>query len=517
MGAHGLSEIRVTMEPMSDDLATSRRAPASQASAPGPTPSLDEATSRRNSVVIWVLIVSAFVVILNETIMGVALPHLMDDLGITAVAAQWLTTAFLLTMSIVIPVTGFLLQRYRTRPVFLTAMALFTAGTLIAALAPGFGVLLVARVVQASGTAIMLPLLMTTVMQLEPPATRGRRMGSISVVIAVAPAIGPTISGLILSTFSWRFMFVFVLPIAAAVLALGWRLMRDVSETRDAPIDALSVVLSALGFGGIVLGLSQIGEARGEGVPVSTVLAIAVGLAALGLFVWRQLVLQRIDDALLDLRTFRARTFSVSVVMFVVMMMSLFGMIILLPIFMQEVLGLSVLQSGLLLLPGGLLMGLCARPVGRAVDRFGPRPLLIPGSAIVAATLWALSLILGTGTPWWALLACHVAMSGGLALMFTPLFAASLGALPPRLYSHGSATVSTVQQVAAAAGTALFVSTMAAVAAGEAAAGVAEAESIAAGIRAAYLISASLATTLVVAAFFIERPIDSPSPEHAAH
>ncbi|WP_062388391.1 DHA2 family efflux MFS transporter permease subunit [Demequina iriomotensis] len=493
---------------MTDDLATRH---------PDAPRAVDPALARRNTAVIWVLIVAAFVVILNETVMGVAIPHLMEDLAITAVAAQWLTTAFLLTMSVVIPITGFLLRRFHTRPIFLTAMSLFVAGTLIAALAPGFEVLLLARVVQACGTAIMLPLLITTVMQLEPPETRGRRMGSISVVIAVAPAIGPTMSGLILSVLPWRFMFVFVLPIAAAVLALGWRLMRNVTEPTDAPIDVLSVILSALGFGGLVFGLSRIGEAGGDGVPATTVAALAVGAVALGLFVWRQIVLQRIDDALLDLRTFRVPTFAVSIVMFAILMMSLFGMIILLPLFMQGVLGLSVLQSGLLLLPGGLLMGLCAPGIGRAVDRIGPRPLLIPGAALVAGVLWTLAFTMSPATPWWALLACHVVLSAGLALMFTPLFAASLGSLPPHLYAYGSATVSTVQQVSGAAGTALFVSTMAAVAASRTATGVDELAAQSAGIRAAYLIAAILASGAVVAAFFIQRPVDAPGPGHAAH
>jgi len=497
------------MNLMSDRLATETTRAAG--------PDLDTDTRRRNSTVIWVLIVSAFVVILNETIMGVAIPHLMTDLGITAVAAQWLTTAFLLTMSVVIPVTGFLLQRFHTRPIFLAAMTLFAAGTLLAALAPGFEVLLIARVVQASGTAIMLPLLMTTVMQLEPPETRGRRMGSISVVIAVAPAIGPTVSGLILSALPWRFLFVFVLPIALTVLALGWRMMRNVTEPRDAPIDVLSVVLSAFGFGGIVFGLSRIGEAADAGVAPSTVAALVVGVIALALFVWRQLVLQRIDDALLDLRTFRIPTFAVSIVMFVILMMSLFGMIILLPLFMQGVLGLSVLQSGLLLLPGGLIMGLCAPMIGRAVDRIGSRPLLIPGAALVAGVMWTLAATLGPTTPWWLLLACHVTLSCGLALMFTPLFAASLGSLPRRLYSHGSATVSTIQQVAGAAGTALFVSTMAAVAGVREAAGASEAEAAASGIAAAFLIAAVLATGAVVAAFFIRQPEGDPADLPMAH
>ena len=206
---------------MSVEAADSATSPATDTAAAATT------VSPQNRTVIYLLIVSAFVVILNETIMAVALPHLMADLNATASAAQWLTTAFLLTMAVVIPVTGFLIQRINTRPIFILAMSLFSAGTLIAAIAPGLPVLIFARVVQATGTAIMMPLLMTTVMTLVPPAARGKMMGNISIVISVAPALGPTLSGLILNYLSWRWMFIFVLPIA-----LGrWRSARACSAT----------------------------------------------------------------------------------------------------------------------------------------------------------------------------------------------------------------------------------------------------------------------------------------------
>ena len=189
----------------------------------------------RNRLVINLLLVATFVVILNETLMAVAIPRLMRDLNVTAGAVQWLTTAFLLTVSVVIPVTGFLLQRMNTRPIFVWAMSLFTLGTLIAALAPNLQVLVLARIIQASGTAIMMPLLMTTVMTLAPPETRGKTMGFISTVISVAPAIGPTISGVILNYLSWRWMFLLVLPISLGALALGARRMQNVTTPHRAP------------------------------------------------------------------------------------------------------------------------------------------------------------------------------------------------------------------------------------------------------------------------------------------
>ena len=216
--------------------------------------------SGRNRLVINLMLVATFVVFLNETIVGVAVPRVMEDLRIEASTAQWLSTAFMLTMAIVIPTTGFLMQRLSTRTVFILAMSLFSLGTAIAAIAPGFEVLLVGRVVQASGTAIMMPLLMTTVMTLVPPHERGKTMGNISIVMSVAPAVGPAVGGLIVQALDWRFIFILVLPIALFALVLGGLRVKNVTEKTNVPLDVLSVILSAFAFGGLVYGLSSIGE-----------------------------------------------------------------------------------------------------------------------------------------------------------------------------------------------------------------------------------------------------------------
>jgi DHA2 family lincomycin resistance protein-like MFS transporter len=450
--------------------------------------------------------------------MSVAIPKLMDDLHIDALAAQWLSTAFMLTMAVVIPITGFLLQRFTTRQVFITAMSLFSLGTLVAAVAPGFSILVVARVIQACGTAIMLPLLMTTLMTLVPPALRGRTMGNVSIVISVAPAIGPTISGVILNFLAWRWIFLIVLPIAVVMLLIGIKFVENVTETRKSRVDVLSVILSAFGFGGLVYGLTLSGE-TGPAAAANTPMlwgSLAVGVVALAAFITRQLLLQRSDRALLDLRTFRSPIFTAAIILMAITTASLFGVIIVLPLYLQHVLHLDVLGTGLLLLPGGLVMGLAAPFVGRLYDRIGPRPLVIPGAILVSLVMWGLTMVTET-TPVYLVLIAHITMSLGLALMFTPLFTAGLGAVPPHLYSHGSAILGTIQQVGGAAGTALLVAVLSAQTAALAAGGASLDASTAGGIRAAFFAAAIISLFGVVGSFFVSKPADAPAEAAFAH
>jgi MFS transporter, DHA2 family, lincomycin resistance protein len=492
-----------SVEPTSNEGKIVTASTQDKSGRPAPTPA--GTMSSRDRTVIGVLLVSTFVVILNETIMTVALPVLLVDLDVEASVGQWLTAGFLLTMSVIIPVTGFLIQRVPTRLLYGIAMALFSLGTLVAALAPGFAVLLVARVIQASGTAIMMPLLMTTVMTLVPPTRRGAIMGNISIVISVAPAIGPTVSGIVLSAFGWRAMFWTVLPIAVVALVLGFRRMVDIGEPTDSPVDVVSVVLSALGFGGLVYGLSTVGQSGGGSSPVTVWASFVVGGVGLALFVARQLRLQRTDRALLDLRTFRSRTFTTASVLMMLMMAALLGSIVLLPIYMQNVLGLNPLDTGLLLLPGGLVMGLLGPVVGRLYDRVGPRALLVPGAVVVSLGLWVATFF-DVGSPVWLVLAFHLLLSVGLAFVFTPLFTAGLGSVQPRFYSYGSAIFGTTQQLAGAAGVAALVSVLSARAASRAASGASQVESTAGGVHAAFLVAAMLSVVAIAGAFLIRNP-----------
>ncbi|GGA54989.1 MFS transporter [Pseudoclavibacter endophyticus] len=487
----------------------------------GPPARLDT----RDLVVVVLLIISAFVAILNETTMGIAIPHLNADLGLPPELGQWLTSAFMLSMAVIIPITGILLQRFTTRQVYLAAMIAFTVGTLICAIAPGFVVLLAGRVVQALGTGIMLPLLMTTLMNVVPEKNRGLMMGFVGMVISLAPAVGPTVSGIILDNLHWRWVFGLVLPLAIIALVVGAIFMRNLGETRKAPIDVLSIFLSALGFGGAVFGLSQFGShggaaEGGDSIGVSPVVlgvtSLVIGVAMLGLFVWRQLALQKRERALLDLRTFRSRNFSIAVVIMAIVALSMFGTLTLLPQYLQNVVQLDSTTSGLVLMPGALLMGVLGPVIGAIYDRVGARVLLVPGTIIIAGSLFCYSMA-GAHTPVWMLFAIQTVMSLGLALAFTPLFSSSLGSLEPRLYSHGSASLNTLQQVGGAAGVAVLLAAYSGILHAGEAEGLATPEAGEPAAQAAFFTAFCIALVPVVLAWFVRKPEGTAPIAHGGH
>jgi DHA2 family lincomycin resistance protein-like MFS transporter len=454
--------------------------------------------------------------------MSVALPRLMTDLHISASTGQWLTTAFMLTMAVLIPTTGFVLQRLTTRTVFILAMSLFSLGTLVAGLAPGFGVLLLARIVQASGTAVMIPLLMTTVLNLVPPQRRGSFMGTVSIVIAVAPAIGPTISGVILQYLSWRFMFFIVLPIALIALTIGALRLTNVGERTDSRIDLLSVAVTVPAFGLFVFGLNRLGEGGSQGgTPALGLVALFVGVVFLIIFGIRQIRLQRTGTPLLDLRVFSFPDFWKSLAVTLLAVVALFGMILVLPLYLQEVRGLDTLSTGLLLLPGGVVMAVISPITGRLYDRYGPKGLMLAGTGLLA-TMLATMAFTTAHTPVWLLTIQNALMiGGGFGLLMTAAMTNGLNPLPPHLYSHGSATLMTLQQVAGAAGGALLIALLALRSGSLAQSGASPVDAQLGGFHLAFIVAAIAAGAAFVLSLFVTRAVPAegghgPAPEVAA-
>ncbi|HKY59157.1 MAG TPA: MDR family MFS transporter [Aeromicrobium sp.] len=469
----------------------------------------NDTTDKPDYAVLTWLVGATFVAILNETIMMNAIPRLMSEFEVSARAAQWLSTSFMLTMAVVIPVTGWFLQRVTTRQAYLLAMATFCTGTAIAAVAPVFSMLLAGRIVQAAGTAIMMPLLMTTLMEVVPEWDRGRIMGRVVMAISVAPALGPAVSGVILEFTSWRWMFGLVLPLAVGIAVAGLRKIINVGEPTAGSVNVPSVILAALGFGSLVYGLSLIGDVH---APAPAGWFIAGGVLVIALFVFAQLWLQRSDRPLLDLRTLTHRTFTVGVVLMVVAFAGFMGSMILLPIYLQDLRGLSSLETGLLLMPGGLAMGLSGPRIGHLFDRFGSRPLVLPGSLAVVAALATLTQI-GHSTSIWIILAAHVVFMAGLAAIFTPVFTLSLSAVPEHLYSHASSLLGSTQQVAGAIGTAMSVTILSSHTASLMRAGTAPEPAAIGGMQWAFAASAIVSVGIVVLALMLP----ARAPEGATH
>ena len=480
--------------------------------------------STADKFTIGALLVAAFVMILNETIMNVALTPLMEQFEVSETTVQWLTTAFMLTLAVIIPTTGYMIQRFSLRGVFTVAMGLFILGTAASAAAPGFGFLVAGRVVQAAGTAMMLPLMMTTVLTLVPLRRRGVVMGNIAIVISVAPATGPALSGFILWLADWRWMFLTILPIAVAALLLGRPRLATQTGTSGQGLSIPSLLLAVPGFGGIVYGISQIGghgttepEAIDSGPKIALTSLTVLGVAAVFLisFVLLQVRLQKSGGALLNLKPFGYSQFSRSLGMMLLMMIALFGALILLPMFLQQVRGLDTLETGLIMLPGGLLMAVMAPFVGRLYDRVGPKPLVTPGAAILIGALFGMSL-LSTTTPIWVVLGLHLVLSVGLALLFTPAFTTAMNPLPQPLYSHGSALLNTLQQLAAAIGTASLVALVGIGAAAAASQG-ADAETAALeGFRTAFRVASAMSIgTLLLALTLKATPVEEEQKEPA--
>ncbi|XID94821.1 MDR family MFS transporter [Paenibacillaceae bacterium WGS1546] len=401
------------------------------------------------------LIIGAFFSILNETLLNIAFVDLVKDLGVPYTTIQWLSTSYMLVVGILVPISALLVQWFTTRQMFMGAMIMFTIGTLICAIAPDFSVLLIGRIIQAFGTGLMLPVMMNTVLVLYPPEKRGAAMGSIGLVIMFAPAIGPTLSGLILEQLEWRWLFYLVLPFAVLSVIIAAIYLKNVSDVTKPKVDILSIILSSIGFGGIVFGFSSAGEGGGWSEPKVYWTLIAGGIALI-LFIWRQLVSKQ---PMMDLRAFKSPMFSLSTVMILIVMMSLFSTLMLLPIYLQQGLMLTAFATGLIMLPGGVLNGILSPVTGKLFDKFGPRVLVIPGAAVLIGVMYLFTQI-DLETTRGEVILLHCIMMVAISMIMMPTQTNGLNQLSRNYYPHGTAILNTLQQVAGALGVAFFISIM---------------------------------------------------------
>ncbi len=402
------------------------------------------------------LIIGAFFAILNETLLNIALVTLMEEFSISLTTVQWMATGFMLVMAIVIPISALLLQWYTTRQLFLTTMIVFTIGTIISASAPTFSILLVGRLIQAVGTGLLMPIIFNVFLLIYPPHKRGKIMGLIGLVIMFAPAIGPTLSGVIVEYLGWRYLFILVIPFAIFSIAFAYKYLINVSEVTKPKIDVISIIFSTIGFGSLVYGFSSAGASPDGFLDITVLIAITAGVVGIVLFVIRQL---KLEEPVMDLRVFKYPMFTHSVLMFLIIIMAMFASEIILPMYMQGPLALSAATAGLVLLPGSILNGIMSPFMGHLFDKFGPRVLMIPASLVLSGTMFMMSR-LTTETALWVVILGYILLMLAVSAIMMPAETNGLNQLPKRLYPHGTAVMSTLQPVAGAIGVSVFIAIM---------------------------------------------------------
>ncbi|WP_054957535.1 DHA2 family efflux MFS transporter permease subunit [Paenibacillus dakarensis] len=415
-------------------------------------------TSTSTFGIIAILLVGAFVALLSNTLLNIALPSIMKDFNIESPSTvQWLTTGYMLVNGVMIPSTAFLIQRFSVRHLFLTAITLFTLGTILGGFAPSFTVLLLGRMVQASGAAIMMPLLMNVMLTSFPVEKRGGAMGMFGLVMIFAPAIGPTLSGWIIEHYEWSMLFHIIWPIGLLVLILGFFKLKDKKEKIAISVDTLSIILSIFGFGGILYGFSTAGNTNQGGWHNSEVyISLAIGVIALTWFITRQF---KLKQPMLDFRVYKYPMFALASIISVTVNMAMFSAMLLMPIYLQNIRGISPIDSGLLMLPGAIVMGIMSPITGKLFDKFGPKVLSLLGLTITIVTTYTFSR-LSMDTSYQTLILMYTFRMFGMSMVMMPIMTNGLNQLPMRYTPHGTAMNSTLSQVSGAIGTALLITVM---------------------------------------------------------
>ncbi|WP_394215245.1 MDR family MFS transporter [Brachybacterium vulturis] len=460
-------------------------------------------------LVMAVLLAGAFVIILNQTLLNTALPAFMVDFGISANTAQWVTTLFMLVNGIMIPATAFLIQKFTTRTMFFAAMGIFTLGTIICAIAPVYAVLLLGRVVQAAAGGMIMPLMQTILFAIFPIHKRGTAMGTFGLVISFAPAIGPTLSGFIVDNWSWRWLFAMMLPIAVGALIFAHLTLKNVTEQTNPRLDTLSLILSTFAFGGLLFGFSNAGNVGWGSLQV--IVPLIVGVLTLIWFVHRQL---HLEEPLLELRVLANRMFALGTVLGMLVFMAMVGGMLMIPLYMQNMSDFTAMESGLVLLPGAVIMGIMSPVTGRIFDRFGASVLAITGFALLAVTSFLLAR-LSVDTTFAYIAIVNAVRMLGTAMVMMPVTTAALNQLPQRMIPHGAAVNNTMRQVAASVGTGVLVTVMTAAARDPEEYGMAGPIH---GVNVAFIVAGGIAVVGLIGSCFLrgsrpQRPESEPLPQ----
>ena len=403
-----------------------------------------------------VLLTGAFITVLNATLMTPALPTIMSDLNVSSTTVQWLTSGYALTEAVVIPLAAYLMGRFSTRRLFIGGISIFCVGSIVAACAPVFPLLLLGRVMQASATGFVMPMVFSVILLVIPRERRGSAMGIIGLIIGFAPTIGPSLSGVLVDTVGWRAIFIIVATLAAIVVLLACKELKPFGEFRRTKFDALSVVLSTFGLVGLLYGISTFSSAANHLVPAAL---IVCGLALIGAYAYRQL---HLEEPMLRVDILKTPQYRTVVIIIALFQAALIGMETIMPLYIQGVLGYSATVSGLTLLPGAVIGAFTGLLAGRLFDKYGVRRPVLIGACVIVCGLCGFASY-SVESPIYLVSAVYALMAVGIQFTMTPVNTWGVNSLPNEAIQHAQSTSNTINQVAGSFGTALLVSVAAAV------------------------------------------------------
>ena len=398
-----------------------------------------------------VLLAGCVLVVLNYTLLAPALPVIMREMSVSETTVQWLTSIYAMVEAVIIPMNAFLLGRFSVRKLFGGAFVLFTAASTLAAIAPTFEVLLLARVLQATATGVAMPMVWTLILLMAPRENRGMVMGIVGVVISFAPAIGPPASGALIDLVGWRSLFFIVAGISVVVIVLTFALLRNREGFERTSFDVPSIVLSSFGMLGLLYGLSTI---TSSDTPWISALLMVAGIVLLGVFVRRQGTL---EVPMLRVETLKTRRFRNSIIVCCLLEGALIAIDVLLPLFLQNSLGHTPTMTGLVMAPAALAGAVTGVVAGRIFDKHGVRVIVLVGATLLEGAAIALCLC---GADTWVVVVAGIYFveTIGWQCVSTPSNTWGINSLPNEIIQHGNAVMSTLMQVGASFGTAAIVS-----------------------------------------------------------
>ncbi|MDR0880572.1 MAG: multidrug efflux MFS transporter [Clostridioides sp.] len=409
--------------------------------------------TKKNKVTITVLILGAFLAVLNQTTMNPALPSVMKDLHVSASTAQWLSSGFTLVNAIIVALSAFLMDKYSTRKLFIGSFIIFFLGSLLGAWSPNFSILLTGRFLQAITSGLMLPMSMTILLLVFPKDKRGYAMGLHGLIIMFAPAIGPTISGFMTDGIGWRAMFLVMAALSAIIMLFAAFTLDNFGEIKDVKLDIPSVLLSSFGLFSLLYGFSEIGNTD---VLVLAITLIVVGVVVLGVFSHRQL---HMDKPFLEIGVLKDKQFATGTIISMLVQSSLAAAAIMIPLYLQNVRGMSATISGFTMMPGAILGAFACLCAGKLFDKFGARFISIIGLVFITFSTIGMAFY-SLKTLVITVVALYSLRSVGLTLASTPINSWSISNLPNDKLNHGNALGNTLRQVASTMCVAILISVM---------------------------------------------------------